>query len=340
MGRISSLFAHKVVGIATEGLPPDHPRRQALLGLVGIDANAPIDPKQMIEDAAYYSLCERVDGEQQGSPALTLRVGGTMRCDDYGAFGLAFKSAPDLLGSYRRGERYGRVLTSVSTHRLVAEGTRSLFLLHRVGERRRGLEMSNEQTMAAIMRISQEVCQARFVPEAVFFRHDPPASLAEYEAFFGSPVQFRAEYDAIAVSNALLAAPNRLGDARIAEFFDAHMERELAALADEAGLVQRVRIQVSQALSEGVPAIAATARRLGMSGRTLQRRLGAAGLSYQDLVEQARRELAERLLARTTYSLAEIAFLTGYAEQSTFSRAFKRWRGLSPARFRRAAKAA
>ena len=73
-----------------------------------------------------------------------------------------------------------------------------------------------------------------------------------------------------------------------------------------------------------------------MSGRTLQRRLADQGHAYQDLVDNARYELAQRLLKKTDYALAEIAFLTGFAEQSTFSRAFKRWSRKTPAAFRRA----
>ncbi|MEO1115443.1 MAG: helix-turn-helix transcriptional regulator, partial [Pseudomonadota bacterium] len=83
--------------------------------------------------------------------------------------------------------------------------------------------------------------------------------------------------------------------------------------------------------------IADVAARLGLSARTLQRRLAAQGHAFQDLVDEARQELAVRLLRRTDYALAEVAFLTGFAEQSAFTRAFKRWRGETPAHFRRAA---
>ena len=103
----------------------------------------------------------------------------------------------------------------------------------------------------------------------------------------------------------------------------------------ESRIGQRVARQVTQALSEGVPSINDTAKYLGMSSRTLQRRLSEEGLVYQQLVDDTRRDLSARLLQKNGYSLAEIAFLTGYAEQSTFTRAFKRWYGQTPAGFRR-----
>jgi AraC-like DNA-binding protein len=84
----------------------------------------------------------------------------------------------------------------------------------------------------------------------------------------------------------------------------------------------------------------AVARRLGQSERTLQRRLGEEGLSFQKLVDDARRELAEGLLAKSHYSLAEVAFLTGFSEQSAFNRAFKRWMNQTPAAYRESHRAA
>jgi len=71
-----------------------------------------------------------------------------------------------------------------------------------------------------------------------------------------------------------------------------------------------------------------------MSGRTLQRRLSEQGYSYQTLVDESRRELARRLLRQTDFSLIEVTFMTGFSEQSAFTRAFKRWAGQTPRSFR------
>jgi len=334
MGRISALFVHKVVAVATADEPCDSARRRALFRSVGVDPDGGVDPKQMILDTDYYSLCERAAREDAHASSFTVRVGASMRCDDYGAFGLAWKSAVDLRGSYMRAERYGRVLTSVSTYEVRREGGRTFMTLHRDGERRPGLHLSNEQTIAAIAQISREVSQQPFSPQAVHFRHQAPGDVAGYEDYFGCPLVYNSDRDALEIGDDALQVPNKLGDATISRFFDAHMESELAALADDVGLDQRVRIQISQSLSEGVPTVSDVAGRLGLSGRTLQRRLADQGLAYQDLVDAARRALAERLLRETDYALAEIAFLTGFSEQSAFTRAFKRWSGQTPRSYR------
>jgi AraC-like DNA-binding protein len=81
------------------------------------------------------------------------------------------------------------------------------------------------------------------------------------------------------------------------------------------------------------------AGRLNMSGRTLQRRLSDQGLSFHGLVDECRRQLAERLLSQTRHSLSEVPFLTGFSEQSAFTRAFRRWAGTTPGSYRRASAA-
>lgn len=340
MGRISTLFVHKVVDVAAASKRGDQAIRHALFRSVSMDPNAPVDPEHMIDDKVYYALCERVAHDDEHGASIPVKVGASMRCDDYGAFGLAWKSAVNLRGSYQRAERYGRILTSVSLHELREEGGRNYMILHREGERRLGLRLSNEQTIVAVTQISREVSQESFSPSAVYFRHKSPGDISAHKAYFGCPVHFDTDRDALEITKEQLDTPNQLGDPSISEFFDAHLNKELEALSDDQGLERRVRVHIGQQLSAGVPSLVDVADRLGTSRRTLQRRLSERGYVFQDLVDEARRELAKRLLHRTDYALAEIAFLTGFSEQSTFTRAFKRWTGQTPATYRRDAELA
>ncbi|MBE3639471.1 helix-turn-helix domain-containing protein [Mangrovicoccus algicola] len=120
-----------------------------------------------------------------------------------------------------------------------------------------------------------------------------------------------------------------------------HLERYGRMLLEESpraeeGLRHRVERAVLSRLSGGAPSLAATAQDLGLSTRTLTRRLQEQGLGYRELVEEVRRRKALLMLADRGLSLAEIAFLLGYAEQSSFSTAFRRWTGRSPGAFRAA----
>ena len=330
MGLITSLFVHKVIAQVDDSLD-----KRAFLEGIGIDPDAPIDPKIMVSDTDYYELFAALARADSKGIELPLRVGATMRCEEYGAFGLAWKSAPNLRGSCERAERYARVLTSVASYTVEETDDGVWFQLHRDGDRTEpGLRLSNEATIASAAAISQEVSTSTFRPLAVWFNHDDPGSTEAHEAHFGCPVRFGTDRDALLVSRETMQAPNRVGDPGIVRFFDTHLEDEVSKLGDDAALERRVRMQVSQSLSQGIPTVSDIANHFGMSGRTLQRRLSDRGYSFQKLVDEARRELAERLLAETTYPLAEVAFLTGFSEQSAFNRAFKRWAGQTPRSFR------
>ena len=172
------------------------------------------------------------------------------------------------------------------------------------------------------------------MPLAVHFKHAPRGDIGVYEEHFGCPVHFESGRDALLVSEESIDAPNKLGDETIAGFFDRHLEHQLASLPENTSLELRVRRAVANVLSEGVPTLSSIAAELAMSGRTLQRRLSEDGHSFQSVVDMARKDLAQRLLSETDYSLAEVAFLTGFAEQSGFTRAFKRWAGQTPRSYR------
>ncbi|MEM8682209.1 MAG: AraC family transcriptional regulator ligand-binding domain-containing protein, partial [Pseudomonadota bacterium] len=326
---LTSLFVHKVLSVVD-----DAHDKHAVLRSIGIDPQAPVDPKVMVSEADYYRFFEQLAQLESPSVDLPLRAGASMRLDDYGAIGLAWKAAPNLLGSYERAERYARVLTSVSTYQpKVAED--ELYLhLNRDGERVLGRRLSCEADLASIATISAESCSLPFRLRHVYFKHDGPGRSDVHEAFFDCPVTFSSDKDALLMSKAQVLAANKVGDPGLSSFFDAHMDGVVAQFDDEAPLDRRVRNEVSRALSQGVPKMTDIASQLGMSGRTLQRRLSDDGVSFQSLVDGARRELAERLLADYAYPLAEVAFLTGFSEQSAFNRAFKRWAGQTPRSYR------
>ena len=329
MGEITSLYVYKVVSQASEGVET----RDLVEGL-GLNPDGPIDPAQMVSSSDYYRFFAELEARDPEGLELPLRIGASMRSDKYGAFGLAWKSAPNLRGSFNRAERYARVLSSVEVYIFEPTSEGGFFTLLKEGDGSRGMQLSNEASISAVSEISRQVSAGRFTPSDIYFKHAPRGPIEAYAAHFGCPVHFETERDALFVSESMLETPNKLGDETIAHFFDQHLEQELAALKDDTGLDQRVRIEVAQSLSEGVPNVSHIASRLGMSARTLQRRLSDKGHSFQSLVDLARQELAERLLKETQYSLAEVAFLTGFSEQSGFTRAFKRWAGQTPRSYR------
>ncbi len=329
MSDITSLYVHKVLAEIDAEVPTAD-----LLQRLGMTPDALIDPKKMVSSDAYYDFFEEVSLRDPRGLSLPLRIGASMRTDEYGAFGLAWKSAPNLRDSYVRSERYGRVLGSAEAYTLEQTKDGWFFNLEKAGDGRLGMQLSNEASLSAVDVISKEVSTAPFMPLAVFFKHQARGNLSEYRAHFGCPVHFESERDALLVSESAIVAPNRLGDETIANFFDRHLEQELASIDNVQSLEHAVRRAVTTILSEGVPTLSRIASELGIGSRTLQRRLSDSGQSSQSLVDIARKDLAIKLLRETHYSLAEIAFLTGFAEQSSFTRAFKRWAGQTPRSYR------
>ncbi len=330
MGQITTLFVSKVLRQTSDSVD-----RAALLAQIGLDPQAPLDPAKMISDVDYYTLLEQLAREDPAATDLPLRTGASMRCDDYGAFGLAFKAAMNLRHSWARAERYGRVLTSVTTYEVREQGPRATFIAHREGDRRLGMRMSVEATIASALSISREVSTQAIMPLQVSFRHEGPEQVDQHERFFDCPVHFGAEHDAFEVHAGVLQEPNKLGDAGISTFFDTHLQEQLRQFPEQGlPLTQQVLLAISRSLSEGVPTLGDIAARIGMSARTLQRRLAEQDHRFTELVDQARRQLAERLLRESAYSLTEVAFLTGFSEQSAFHRAFRRWAGQTPRAYR------
>lgn len=337
MGWISTVFVHKALNtaVALDCVDPD--ARLALFASVGLDPSAPVDPSATISDGDFLGLLESIADRDDRGRSVPIHMGASMRCDDYGAFGLAFKSAPDLLGSYARVERYGKVVTSIANFRVERSGPSVFMEVIQGWDRRLGLTMTNELALAAATSISREVSNDDFSPVAVHFMSDRPADDGAYQEHFCCPIHFGADRDSLEVLTTVASRANRLSDDGMSKFFETHLDTQLGQINDTSELERRIVDQIGEALSEGVPTLAEVAGRLGMSTRTLQRRLSADGLAYQDLVLEARRTLSEQLLRRTDYALAEIAFLTGFSDQSTFTRAFKRWNGETPANYRRGA---
>jgi AraC-like DNA-binding protein len=185
------------------------------------------------------------------------------------------------------------------------------------------------------LRIVQQLAGASWRPQRVVFGHPRPRDTAEHARIFDCPVSFggdehlRLEFDA-----GDLERPVPGADRSLLPIVEQHLDKLLERLSG-ASLVQDVRTALAEMLCDGSPNLRAVAKRLGMSVRTLQRRLEEHDVVFRDLVQEVRRELAERYLAERDANLTEVAFLLGYSELSSFDRAFRRWTGSTPVARRR-----
>lgn len=285
----------------------------------------------------YFDLVDWIRRTHPDRVGLPLNYARAVDIDNLGALGLAIKTAPTLRESLQRAERYFRLLTDTVSYRLDEHQIPAQFILRYKGEAHAALELRNECALCGFGRVFKEIVGPDLTFEYVSFTHAGSGDVDRYQAFLGCPVLFGAQQNAIAIRSEMLDLPTRLGDAAVSRFLTAHLDSELGTLPAEPEFERSLARHLSEALSNGIPKASAVARAIGMSERTLYRRLADTGLTYQDMLENTQKTLAENLLSGGDFSIAEVAFLTGFSEQSSFSRAFKRWVGQTPGSYRRGA---
>ena len=307
--------------------------KPGLLRKLGLDPDAESDVDLYVSGEAYLELLEELAEMMPGPVSFHLRAGSTMRCDDFGVLGLAAKSAPTLLDSFLRIERYGALLVSEPVYSVETIDAGVCIRINRP-DAPYGLRLSNEAALSTFWSLSKEATGRTFNPVAVYYAHASPGAKDHYVAFFGCPVHFNSDFNGLCVDEGLAKEPNKVGDSAIVQYFDQQLDAKVKKFNEAPSWRLTVRDEIARALSGGQPRKKDIARELGVSDRTLLRRLSDEGLSFKGIVEETQRDLAKQLLTKTNYSLAEVAFMTGFSDQSTFNRAFKRWAGQTPRSYR------
>jgi AraC-like DNA-binding protein len=201
---------------------------------------------------------------------------------------------------------------------------------------RRGIELSNEATFSATVVVLQSITGLCISPVEVSFKHGPPKKLDDYHAAFNCPILFNQPHNFIAYRTEDLEQRTRKADRSINRFLVERVEEETKGIELSANkIVFDIECLIKDALPSGIPSVEQIGQVMGMSRRTLTRRLSENGLTFRDLIKKIQEEVSKELLKNPARSIAEIAFETGFSEQSAFSRAFKNWTNQSPAEFRK-----
>jgi AraC-like DNA-binding protein len=179
------------------------------------------------------------------------------------------------------------------------------------------------------------VTDTRLAPSQLKMRHFRNGTPAEFRAFFGSDVEFGADRDAVSFPAQLAALPLAGRDDYLNELLRGYAEQALARRSrNRPNFRSKVEETLPGLLPHGRAVASEVARRLGMSSRTLSRKLGEEGTSFVEILDQLRAALAKHYLDDETLPVSEIAWLLGYREVSSLTHAFKRWTGTTPRQFR------
>jgi AraC-like DNA-binding protein len=171
-------------------------------------------------------------------------------------------------------------------------------------------------------------------PVDVHFIHSEPACAKEYYSYFNAPVIFNADNDSLTLPADAVDKRLPIGNPQLANTNDQYIISYLAGL-DKNNIVQRVKGTIIDMLPSGGVFDEKVAQRLNMSTRSLQRKLQSAHTTFGALLDEVRQEIAEHYIHDSTVNLTEIAFVLGYSEYSSFSRAYKRWTKASPSEIRK-----
>jgi len=183
----------------------------------------------------------------------------------------------------------------------------------------------------------RELVGADFRPTEVLVGHGEPENVRPFRGLFRAPLRFDAERYALVFSSAWLHRRLRGDDPELRRMLQKQVDAQEARRRDD--FPELVRRVLRPALLTGHAQAGRVAALFAMHARTLRRRLSAFDTSFRELLEESRYELARQLLEDSRMEVSQVAAALAYSEPSAFTRAFRRWSGTSPSRWRRKARA-
>jgi AraC-like DNA-binding protein len=271
--------------------------------------------------------------ERSGNPDIGLSNPHLPRPDQYGIVGYAMMSSPDLLTGLTRLIRYLCLVSDAVGITLEPGSDGRWIKLELYGSECPIPRQRYDYAILTLLTLCRWMLGRPLQPLAACFAHAVPMSLAAYNDAFRSPLHFDAKFNGFLISDQDLASKLPTAIPELAEVHDRIAGQALRKL-EKPDTTRRAGEAVARHLQDGNPLRSTIAAELHMSDHTFQRRLAAEGTSFTELVEGTRRELAQHHLADPRVTLADIAYLLGYADQSTFFRASHRWFGESPGEYR------
>jgi AraC-like DNA-binding protein len=268
-----------------------------------------------------------------GDPGLGLRVGALAPLSTHGALGHAAVSSGNLAAALDLVQRYMRTRAGfyrLDVRRHGGEARAELRESHDLGPARLFLHEALMLTLQALVDVG---LGPRVAGVRIEFGYPAPPHAGAYEHAFHMPHRFGARVTRLCIDEALMQRRFVTADRRSLEAAEAQCAGELATQALAVSFVDGVRAAIADRLADGCT-IELVARDFGISSRTLVRRLAEQGVHYRRVLEQVRKETAQRRLAGSGMPIAELAQQLGYKDPSNLGRACRAWFGMSPSDYR------
>ncbi len=307
--------------------------RADLLRAAKIDETQLRDPDARIPLHAIARLWQAA-ALRVPDPTFGLRLGADVRARELGLVGYTMAFSGTVGAALTRLSRYDSIVSeSLVVH--LDPGAEGTWVRIDVQPALQAFRPAADARLASLLSVCREIAAAPITPLTVHLPYRRPADVKEYEKFFRAPLEFGALATALLLGKDDLARPVSSSDEVLTGYLDHLAQQLLTTLGIEHTIRDRVRRLLWSSLSDGVPDLNDVARQLGMSARTLQRRLRDEGTTFAMVLTEFRQDMARPLLREGRLAVSEVAFLLGYEDPSSFQRAFRRWSGYSPRAFRR-----
>lgn len=308
------------------GLRPSAVLRQAKLpSMLYLDETALISTPQLF---AVWQAIETLSGD----PGFSLRmVENTSTANHKLAF-LAASFAASYRDGLERIARFKRVCSPDKMRFEEGDGIVSLVTDWPPGTPAEPA-LSVDASLAMTLELGRRGTGQRIVPVVVEYARKGHPS-AEHQRFFDCPIRFGANRDRLVLKSEDLDLPFIGYNPEMLSIMTPALTAALADVETRGSVSERIKLVLKRRLASGRPDIADVAQELGLSERTLQRRIGDGGTTFRALLDEARQELARSLLSDVSITIEEVAFLLGYDDSSSFYRSFRNWEKISPRRWR------
>jgi AraC-like DNA-binding protein len=269
-----------------------------------------------------------------GDDALGLHVGETIRPGHYGVLGYVAMACTTLGEALECQRRYQALVLSIPPVTLDLQGSTLSLIWHSDDDAT--YRQLAEFNLSGILTYVRWITGQSLSPLRIDMTYPAPADTTEHRRIYGCEVRFSQPRYRLMMPKAALQLPLVQPDPAMRQMMDRLAAHKMETLRRSDDPLNAARQLIVKQIEDGGVELAGIAAQLKLSTRSLQRLLQEQGLSFTQLVDGVRRELAERYLADASLDLTDIAFLLGFSEQSAFQRAFKRWTGKTPAAFRAA----
>lgn len=321
--RVSTILPRKLGDL---GVPP-----ALVLSRAGLPPSLFDTERILVSTEELFALYRGI-AEASRDAAIGLKLGAEDRVERYDPITLAALSAKSLRDALARLARY-KQLTCPEAVEVTERGDEARVLFRWLLAEETEPPVLIDICFAAVARIAHRGTDALVGPTRLELRGAPRGDRL-HESHFQCPVRFGARRNSIVFRRSELDRPFVTHNPDLLAAVAPQLEAELAQSVGSKAIPEQVKGILKRLIAGRRPGIEDVARELRLSTRTLQRRLTEAGVSFQDLMQEARRELARHYLLHSSLELNQTAYLLGYEDAHSFFRAFHAWEGTSPGAWR------